>query len=197
MSIRLLHRKRVSPEESRAAALAAARELLKSEGAASVTLQSVARRVGRTHANLLHHFGSAAGLQRALAEDIALTVSASIEGAIQQRRSGEATERDVVDAMFEAFRREGAGELIGWIALTRQREALEPVVATIERIIRTMRALGDQRPVDAMTLGLTLLAIGDSLAGEEIARACGLDREKVRDIAVTQIESLAGSPLRD
>lgn len=197
MSIKPLARKRVSPEESRAAALAAARQLLKSEGAAAVTLQAVARRVGRTHANLLHHFGSAAGLQRALAEDIALTVSASIEGAIQKRRQGQATERDVVDAMFEAFRREGAGELIGWIALTRQREALEPVVATIERIIRTMRALGDPRPVDAMTLGLTLLAIGDSLAGDEIARACGLDREAVRQVAVTQIESLAGAPLRD
>jgi AcrR family transcriptional regulator len=197
MSIKPLSRRRVSPEESRAAALSAARTLLQSEGAAAVTLQSVAARVGRTHANLLHHFGSAAGLQRALAEDIAQTVAASIEGAIEQRREGKATERDVVDAMFEAFQREGAGELIGWIALTRQREALEPIIATIERIIRTMRALGDPRPVDAMTLGLTLLAIGDSLAGEEIARACGLERTAVRDIAVTQIESLAGSPLRD
>jgi AcrR family transcriptional regulator len=197
MSIKPLDRKRVSPGESRAAAVAAARSLLKSEGAAAVTLQAVAKMVGRTHANLLHHFGSAAGLQRALAEDIALTVAASIEGAIEKRRAGTATERDVVDAMFEAFRREGAGELIGWIALTRQREALEPVVATIERIIRTMRALGDPRPVDAMTLGLTLLAIGDSLAGAEIARACGLGRAAVREVAVTQIEGLAGAPLRD
>lgn len=197
MSIKPLIRKRVSPGESRAAAVAAARELLKSEGAAAVTLQAVAQRVGRTHANLLHHFGTAAGLQRALAEDIALTVAASIEGVIQQRRAGMATERDVVDAMFEAFRREGAGELIGWVALTRQREALEPVIATIERIIRTMRALGDTRPVDRMTLALTLLAIGDSLAGEEVARACGLDRGAIREVAATMIEALAGSPLRD
>jgi AcrR family transcriptional regulator len=197
MSITPLMRRRVSPEESRAAAVAAARDLLKREGAASVTLQAVARLVGRTHANLLHHFGSAAGLQRALAEDIAQTVSASIEGAIEKRRAGHATERDVVDAMFEAFRREGAGELIGWVALTRQREALEPVVATIERIIRTMRALGDTRPVDRMTLSLTLLAIGDSLAGEEIARACGLDGGAIREVAATMIEALAGSPLRE
>lgn len=197
MSISPLLRRRVSPEESRAAAVGAARQLLKSDGAAAVTLQAVARRVGRTHANLLHHFGSAAGLQRALAEDIALTVSASIEGAIEQRRAGKATERDVVEAMFEAFRREGAGELIGWVALTRQREALEPVIATIERIIRTMRALGDPRPVDRMTLSLTLLAIGDSLAGEEIARACGLDQSAIREVAAAQIEGLAGSPLRD
>lgn len=197
MSIKPLGRKRVSPEESRAAAVTAARRLLIDEGAAAVTLQSVARMVGRTHANLLHHFGSAAGLQRALAEEIARTVSASIEGVIEQRRVGSATERDVVDAMFEAFRREGAGELIGWIALTRQREALEPVISTIERIIRIMRAAGDTRPVDRMTLGLTLLAIGDSLAGEEVARACRLPREAVREIAATQIEALSGEALRE
>lgn len=197
MSITPLQRKRVSPEESRAAALDAARHLLIRDGAAAVTLQAVAQQVGRTHANLLHHFGTAAGLQRALAEEIARTVSASIESAIEQRRRGEGSERDVIDAMFDAFRREGAGELIGWIALTRQREALEPVIATIERIIRVMRAAGDTRPVDGMTLSLTLLAIGDSLAGAEIARACGLDREAVRQVAVAQIESLAGAPLRD
>lgn len=197
MSITPLVRKRVSPEESRIAAVTAARELLKAEGAAAVTLQAVAKRVNRTHANLLHHFGSAAGLQRALAEDIAKTVSTSIEGAIAQRRAGTATERDVVDAMFEAFRREGAGELIGWIALTRQREALEPVISTIERIIRVMRGAGDTRPVDRMTLSLTLLAIGDSLVGEEIARATALPREAVREVAATQIEALAGEALRD
>ncbi|CAA9530737.1 MAG: Transcriptional regulator, AcrR family [uncultured Sphingomonas sp.] len=197
MSINLLGRKRVSPQESRSAAVTAARELLMDEGAAAVTLQAVARKVGRTHANLLHHFGSAAGLQRALAEDIARTVSTAIEGAIEQRRAGTATERDVIDAMFEAFRREGAGELIGWIALTRQREALEPVIATIERILRIMRAAGDTRPVDRMTLGLTLLAIGDSLAGEEVARATGLPREAVREVAAAQIEALAGERLRD
>jgi AcrR family transcriptional regulator len=197
MSIRLHGRKRVSPEESRAAAVEAARELLVEQGAAAVTLQAVAQRIGRSHANLLHHFGTAAGLSRALAEEIARTVAASIEGAIEQRRLGTGTERNVIDAMFDAFQREGAGELIGWIALTRQREALEPVVAVIERIIRTMRAAGDTRPVDRMTLGLTLLAIGDSLAGEEIARACGLQREVVRDIATTQIEALSGEALRD
>jgi AcrR family transcriptional regulator len=197
MSIRLHGRKRVSPEESRAAAVEAARELLVEQGAAAVTLQAVAQRIGRSHANLLHHFGTAAGLSRALAEEIARTVAASIEGAIEQRRLGTGTERNVIDAMFDAFQREGAGELIGWIALTRQREALEPVVAVIERIIRTMRAAGDTRPVDRMTLGLTLLAIGDSLAGDEIARACGLQREVVRDIATTQIEALSGEALRD
>ena len=64
-------RKRLAPEQSRKAALEAARLLLLEAGPQAVTLKAVAARVGRTHANLLHHFGSASGLQKALAEAIA------------------------------------------------------------------------------------------------------------------------------
>jgi AcrR family transcriptional regulator len=192
MSIKLLSRKRLSPQESRALAVAAARQLLRDEGVAAVTLKAVAARIGRTHANLLHHFGSAAGLHRALAEDIAATVSESINEAIGKRRRGEASERDVVDAMFDAFHAERVGELIGWIALTRQREALEPVVETIRSIVEDFRAAGDTRPMDRVTLGLVLMAIGDSLAGDEVAAASGLPREAVRDDAVGLIKGIVG-----
>ena len=192
MSITFQTRKRLSPDESRAAAVAAARQLLRDQGVAAVTLKSVAARVHRTHANLLHHFGSVAGLHRALAEDIAHTVSASITDAIGKRRRGEASARDVVDAMFDAFRAERVGELIGWIALTRQREALEPVIATIRAIVEDFRAAGDPRPMDRVTLGLVLMAIGDSLAGDEMAAASGLPREAVRDDAVGLIKGIVG-----
>ncbi|HET9628547.1 MAG TPA: TetR family transcriptional regulator, partial [Novosphingobium sp.] len=60
-------RRRLPQEQSRALALDAARALLLEAGPQAVTLKSVAARIDRTHANLLHHFGSAAGLQRALA----------------------------------------------------------------------------------------------------------------------------------
>ena len=192
MSIASRSRKRLSPQESRALAVAAARQLLRDEGVAAVTLKAVAARVGRTHANLLHHFGSVAELHRALAEDIARTVSASITEAIGKRRRGEASERDVVDAMFDAFHAERVGELIGWIALTRQREALEPVVETIRTIVEDFRASGDTRPMDRVTLGLVLMAIGDSLAGDEVAAASGLGREAVRDDAVGLIKGIVG-----
>lgn len=194
MSISLKIRKRLSPQESRALAIAAARELLRDEGVAAVTLKAVASKIGRTHANLLHHFGSVAGLHRALAEDIAATVSASISEAIGRRRRGEASERDVVDAMFESFRLERVGELIGWIALTRQREALEPVIKTIRSIVEDFRAAGDMRPMDRVTLGLVLMAIGDSLVGDEIAAASGLEREAVREDAVGLIKGIVGDP---
>ncbi|MCY7339727.1 MAG: TetR family transcriptional regulator [Sphingomonas bacterium] len=180
-------RKRLSPEQSRAAAVTAARDLLTSEGVAAITLKSVAARIGRTHANLLHHFGSVAGLHRALAEDIAHSVAGSITGSIGRMRRGEARLRDVIEGMFDAFIEQGAGELIAWVVLTRQREALEPIVAAIAQVIRDISAPDDPRPLDQATLGLVLLAVGDSLAGSEVARACGLPRSAARDIAVRQV----------
>lgn len=183
----------MSSDESRAAAIGAARALLVDEGIAAVTLKAVAERIGRTHANLLHHFGSVAGLHSAMAEDIAQTVATSITDAIGRRRRGEASERDVVDAMFDVFQQERVGDLIAWLVLTRQREALAPVTSTIAAILADFRAAGDERPMDRVIHGLVLLAIGDSLVGREIAAATGDDPHDVRDIAVAQIAALIQS----
>ena len=71
-------RRRLTPDESRAAAIAAARELLLEAGPQAVTLKAVADEIGRTHANVLHHFGSAAGLQAELARSIAEEVTAKM-----------------------------------------------------------------------------------------------------------------------
>ena len=84
----LTQRKRLSPEESRDAALEAARALLIEDGPQAVTLKAVAARVGRTHANLLHHFGSAAGLQKALIASLAQSVTAEIGDAVLRARAG-------------------------------------------------------------------------------------------------------------
>ncbi|MEP7315879.1 MAG: TetR family transcriptional regulator [Sphingomicrobium sp.] len=180
-------RKRLSPQESRALALAAAHALLREEGIAAITLKSVASRMGRTHANVLHHFGSVAGLHRALAEEIARGVANSITGSIGRMRRGEGKLSDVIAAMFDAFEEQKVGELMAWVVLTRQREALEPVANAIAQVVADITETGEDRPLDQATLGLVLLAIGDSLVGGEVARACGLPRSAARDIAVRQV----------
>ena len=90
---RTIERKRLSPDESRAAALSAAHDILLADGPQAVTLKAVAAKVGRTHANLLHHFGSAAGLQKSLAEHLAVTICATIEEAVIASRAGQGTAR--------------------------------------------------------------------------------------------------------
>src|SRR4051812_36300961 len=59
-------RSRLSTDEMRRLSLEAARAILIEEGPQAVTLMAVAKRINRTHANILHHFGSAGELRRAM-----------------------------------------------------------------------------------------------------------------------------------
>src|SRR4028118_2203086 len=96
-------RERLNQHDSRVAAIDAARELLIREGPQAVTLKAVATRVGKTHSNLLHHFGSAAGLQAELARTMAEQVTANIKEAVVLARSGQSDAREIVDRTFDAF----------------------------------------------------------------------------------------------
>ena len=122
-------RKRLSPEESREAAIEAARALLVEEGPQAVTLKAVAARIGRTHANLLHHFGSAADLQRALIKHLADKITAQIGAAAKRARETDQNPREVVDMTFDAFAR-GAGAMASWMILTGNQDALDPIAVT-------------------------------------------------------------------
>ena len=131
-----------------------------------------------------------------MAQDIAGTVASSITDAIGRRRRGEANARDVVDAMFDVFQTERVGDLIAWLVLTRQRKALAPVTETIGAVLKEFRVEDDVRPMDRIIQGLVLLAIGDSLVGDDIAAATGSTRDAAREIAVLQIGAVAQSGWR-
>ena len=181
-------RKRLSPEESRTAALVAARVLLIETGPQSVTLKAVAARIGRTHANLLHHFGSASGLQKALAQHLAETVCETIKEAVRASRAGLGSPREVVDLTFDAFDREGAGALASWMLASGNEDALEPIIETIHQLVDDIApqeaAHGDSpRRLHEDTLTLVLLALGDALMGRPLARSLGLPETAARDRA--------------
>lgn len=182
-------RKRLSPEESRDAALVAARELLIEDGPQAVTLKAVAAKIGRTHANLLHHFGSAAGLQKALAANIADGVTAKIGEAVMRARSGDHDPREVVDLTFDAFGKGGAGALASWMILTGNHDALDPILEAIHRLIDKLAEGHDESegPLQEETLQLVLWALGDALLGAPMARALGLSRDKARAMAAMQL----------
>ncbi|MEO5809133.1 MAG: TetR/AcrR family transcriptional regulator, partial [Sphingomicrobium sp.] len=69
-------------------------------------------------------------------------------------------------------------------------------VAAIAQVVRDISEPSDTRPLDQATLGLVLLAIGDSLAGAEVARACGLPKTAARDIAVRQVIAVLAGKVR-
>jgi AcrR family transcriptional regulator len=183
-------RRRLPPEESRTVALDAARSLLIETGPQAVTLKAVAGRIGRTHANLLHHFGSAAGLQKELARHLARTICATIRDAVLANRSGIGTARDVVDLTFDAFDKEGAGALASWMLLSGNEDALDPIIDTIHDLVVELDVdgLGAQR---STTLALILMALGDALMGGPLTVALELPRTAARDRAeALLVESL-------
>ncbi|MGI8942707.1 MAG: TetR/AcrR family transcriptional regulator [Qipengyuania sp.] len=181
-------RKRLSPQESRTAALKAARAILIESGPQAVTLKAVSARIGRTHANLLHHFGSAAALQKELAAHLAQTVCATIADAVRASRAGLGSPREVVDLAFDAFDKEGAGALASWMILTGNEDALTPIVETIHALVDEIAPeeasghAGVMR-VHEETLSLVLMAMGDALIGGALARSLGLPENAARERA--------------
>lgn len=175
-------RKRLPSEESRLAALEAARGLLIEAGPQAVTLKAVAARIGRTHANVLHHFGSAAGLQKALAGYLARAVCATIADAVRASRAGIGSPREVVDLTFDAFDREGAGALASWMLLSGNEDALDPILATIHDLVEELHDEGSGT-MRQLTLNLVLLALGDALLGQQLTNSLGLPRTTARDTA--------------
>jgi AcrR family transcriptional regulator len=174
-------RKRLSPEESRTAALEAARALLIETGPQAVTLQAVAGRIGRTHANLLHHFGSASGLQKALARHLAGTVCATIAEAVLAQRAGLGSAREIVDLTFDAFDREGAGALASWMLLSGNEDALDPIIEAVHDLVERLGpGVESLETMHETTLTLILTALGDALLGGAMAKALDLPRNQAR-----------------
>jgi AcrR family transcriptional regulator len=185
-----ISRKRLNPEESRSIALEAARRLLLAHGPQAVTLKAVSAEIGRTHANLLHHFGSAAGLQAELARTIAERVTGSIAEAVEAARAGQRDARDIVDMTFDAFGREGAGALAAWMILTGNRDALNPVLDSIRGLVAGLTVGHEEHHVADTTLWLVLQAVGDALLGPAFAGALGLDRDAARATAAERLRAV-------
>lgn len=163
--------------------------MLIENGPQAVTLKAVGARIGRTHANLLHHFGSAEGLQRALIARMATDITATIRDAVLSHRAGEPDPRRIVDLVFDAFDRGGAGALASWMILSGNRDALDPIVSAVHDLVDDLAAGIEppSRPIQEETLHLVLMALGDALLGDPMARALGLPRSKARDLAVAML----------
>jgi AcrR family transcriptional regulator len=148
-------------------------------------LKAVAARIGRTHANLLHHFGSAADLQRALIAHLADTITAQIGEAAKRARAGDQNPREVVDMTFDAFAR-GAGAMASWMILTGNEDALDPILEAIHRLVDDLAEghAHDGPSIHEETLQLVLTALGDALLGGPMAKALGLPRTAARELAL-------------
>lgn len=188
-------RRRRSPEEARDEALASARNLLLQHGPGGVTLVAVADDIGMTHGNLIHHFGSAAELQSALMGAMVRDLAAAIGTAVAQVRSDSDAPRALIDIVFDAFDKGGAGMLAAWIALSNKHAHLQPVRTAVGDLVHAIdersTSAGAARPrhIQSAILLITLCAFGDAIIGPHLREMLGRDSDSVRRLAARLLPS--------
>ena len=155
-----------------------------------MTLKAVAAEIGRTHANLLHHFGSAAGLQgaacaidRRFGHQPASPTPSSAPAPARPMRATSSTGPSTPSAA------KGAGALAAWMILTGNRDALDPILDSIRGLVAQLSVGHEEHHVAESTLSLVLSALGDSLLGAPIADALGLPRDTARELAAERLRA--------
>jgi len=178
-------RKRMG-DEVRDEALAAARSLLLSGGPASVTVANVGSALGMTHANVLHHFGSAASLQSALMGSMIRDLTSALDNVVELLKTDAAAPRTVADKVFDAFDKGGAGPLAAWIILSGDVKQLEPVREAVRALVEAIvgQSTDDAAPerVRAAVLMMAVSAFGDALIGPHVREMLDQDDDAMRDL---------------
>ena len=197
----IVRRTRRNASDVRADAMVEARRLLLAEGPNAVTLKAVGAALGMTHANLIHHFGSAAGMQAALVEDMVAQTRERVRSAIADVRAGRIAPRALVDLVFDNFARDGTGKLVGWLILSGEGARLGPMMAGLHDLVDAIEAdVPQPQPntrahITTATLLLVLTAIGDSLAGAQLHAAVGRESGAARDALAALIAGMMPSAI--
>jgi len=194
---------RRTPEEARTLALASARRLLLAEGPNAITLQAVAADLGMSHTNLIHHFGSAGGLQSELMRQIVRELTATVESAVMRLRAGKGEVKDFVDIVFDAFDQGGAARLAAWMVLSGESMQLAPIeevvrdhIDSVERGADANKAVSVHERITSATLFVVVAALGDAIVGNLLRKMVGRDRETLRTL-IGSLLPLVLDPQRD
>jgi AcrR family transcriptional regulator len=186
-------RVRRTPEAARENILAAAEALLVSQGPQAIKLADVAKAAGVVHANVIHHFGSIAGVETALMERMIRQLAEKVLAALDR---DDAVLGVGAQALFDAFEAKGAARLAAWLELTGEGARMTLVREVVEAIIdtRVARDTGVDREaaVDFVMLNI-ILAVGVGLFGPTLSALLGRPPERPRELALELIEGRLGA----
>ncbi len=175
-------RKRLNPDDSRQLAIHHAREILLHEGASSVTLKSVAQRMGCTHANVLHHFGSAQNLQTALARNICERIGDMVEQTLkdfwEKNLDVDATADTITHLAFQAFDQEGGAQVCVWVLTHNEDNAIDLLLAPLAEVAEKLMPFGDPEHLQKTVLKLVLMAMSHALIGQRLSIKFGLPADE-------------------
>jgi len=181
-------RRRRSSAEAKSETLAAARKILLSRGPDAVTLKNVAAELGTTHTNLLHHFGTAADLQTALMSTMVQDLSNALAEAITRLKEDEDARHSLIETVFDAFDKGGAGRLAAWIALSNKLAHLGGMQKAISDLVKAIEDLAPEKSdelhkrITSAVIFIALMAFGDAIIGHPLETLLGRERKAGRAI---------------
>ncbi|ASE40097.1 TetR/AcrR family transcriptional regulator [Brevundimonas vesicularis] len=183
---------------AREEALEAARDLLLSGGPAAVTLKAVGERMGVGHANLIHHFGSAAGLQGALMDAMVRDLAQRIEAGLGEGRDGVEPGR-LMSVVFDAFGPGGASQMAAWLALAREQGRAESFAEVVRDLAERLAAMVPDDPkaaerAKALVVTAAYMAFAEGLIGDILRPMLGAPEGLGRDLALKLTATLLAEP---
>ena len=169
---------------SRAAIIAAARDLLEDGGLEAVSMAGVAELVGVRPPSLYKHFGDRGGLLAAVATDVALDLGRTMAEAVERSGADPAARLHALATAYRSFALatpRAAALLFAGVAPDvvptpeSQVEAARPVLEVAAAIVGPARALPVARVLTAFAHGFTSMeAAGAFRFGGDVQEAYGL-----------------------
>ena len=173
-------RLRRAPEEARQLILDTAQTLIARSGPEGLRLQDIAAEAGISHPLILHHFGSRAGLVRALARRATAELRDRL---IAATSSADYSFEAQIDRVFDALRG-GLAQLLAWLAATEGDGGASGETMIMREIIDTLHArriaaappsaLINREDTEWAAFLVTFAAFGDAIYGVPLRRSAGL-----------------------
>ena len=147
-----------------------------------------------SHANLIHHFGSAEAFQAQLSQSMLQHLTRTVTELAARHARGEADVATIVDVVFDAYGPAGIGALVAWSALTGEGEVAAGLSQEIDAMVAVLEQLVEghdrSRRAREMIRLATSLAFADSLIGDSLSAKLGEPRAAAREQAVRLLEQL-------
>ena len=186
--------KRRKPEAVRRHALEVGRRLLIEGGPGAVTLKAIGAELGMSHANLIHHFGSADALRTQLKDSMVRNLTRAATVLVRRNGRREVGLASIVDQVFDTYASGGIGMLLAWTAMTGNEHAGDEPAQAIRELLAVLRTQlhgpdAASRAQDMVSL-VTLLAFANSLIGGALAGTLDSDPDAIRGLTARLLRHL-------
>jgi AcrR family transcriptional regulator len=179
--------------EMRTQALAAARRLIVAGPPHALTMRAVADAAGVTYPNLSHHFGSAAGLHAAIAEQLVRELLDGLRAVGMEMHNQRLEYRLLIDRVFDLFGRDGLGRVLGWLVHSGEAARLEPVNQLLAQFIADRargRPKAEAKRIARVALIVSFAAYAESVVGPALGKVLGTSAALRRDYFAAALDSL-------